>query len=298
MARLQPEETRSRPGHRLVWVRGASFACTTLAAADDAFAVIGRHSQCNVVLAEDPHVALRHVLVRSIALPAGGVALRVFDLHTGSGFTLPNGVRHTSIFAEGPIAFAVGQYAVVALPTEASGDELPGEMPSPVVETPHEVREQLEALALAMSPYRANARPLNRSSRITLMPNPVMVGEPMPASLGRLASGGRYGLTLMRKGRSATVTLADIDLACGVVIGRSEKCHSELLRRITDENTSRVHVLVLREGASVNAYDLASTHGTYHHAVYARRVALPDTGALLTLGRGDDAVQLHWHARG
>ena len=69
IARIQPGNAQTRPGHRLVWVRGASFACTTLVAADDAFAVVGRHTQCSVVLPEDPFVALRHVLVRSIALP-------------------------------------------------------------------------------------------------------------------------------------------------------------------------------------------------------------------------------------
>jgi len=286
-----------RPGHRLVWVRGASFACTKLVAAEEAYAIVGRHSQCGVVLPDDPFVALRHILVRSITLPAGGVALRVLDLHTGSGFVLPDGSRHTSIFAEGPIALALGEYALVALPTESRGDELPNDMPAPVVDTPPAVREQLQALALAMSPYRANARPLNRTSRVTLMPSPVMVGEPMSPSLARLANGGPYAVTLTRAGRSATVSLSDEDLVRGVMIGRSEKCHAELLRRITDENTSRTHVLLLREGPVVNAYDLASTQGTYLDGHPIRRLGLSGAGATLTLSRGDDAVRLTWHAR-
>jgi hypothetical protein len=295
IARIQPDT--GLVGHRLVWVRGAAFSCNTLVASDDAFAVVGRHTQCGIVLPEDPFVALRHVLIRSIALPAGGVALRVLDLHTGLGFVLPDGTRHSSIFAEGPIAIAIGEYALVALPTESKGDELPGEMPAPVVETPAAVRDQLQALAVAMSPYRINARPMNRSSRITLMPSPVMVGEPMPPSLGRLAHGGQYALTLSRAGRSATVTLADQDLARGVMIGRSEKCHAEMLRRVTDENTSRTHLLVLREGIFVSAYDLASTQGTFLNGMPARRVLLAESGTSLSLGRGDNAVRLLWHTR-
>lgn len=300
IARIQPaaaEGGASRPGHRIVWVRRGAFACSTLVAADEAFAVVGRHTQCGVVLADDPFVALRHVLVRSIALPAGGVALRVLDLHTGLGFVLPDGSRHTSIFAEGPIAIAVGEYALVALPTESKDDELPGEMPDPVIDTTSAAREQLEALAAAMSPYRANARPANRTSHITLMPSPVMVGEPLPPSLDRLATGGRYAITLSRSDRSATVSVSEHDLARGVVIGRSEKCHAERLRLITDENTSRVHVLVLREGPVVYAYDLASTQGTYVEGLPARRVVLSDGGTSLSLGRGHRAVRLQWHAR-
>jgi hypothetical protein len=295
VARLQPDV--GKLGHRLVWVRGTAFACSTLIASADAFAVVGRHTQCGVVLPDDPFVALRHVLVRSIALPAGGVALRLFDLHTGLGFVLPDGSRHSCIFAEGPIAIALGEYALVALPTETKGDELPGEMPAPVVETPPAVRDQLQALAVAMSPYRVNARPMNGTSRITLMPCPVMVGEPMPPSLGRLVTGGHYALTLSRAGRSATVTLSEQDLARGVMIGRSEKCHNELLRRVTDENTSRTHLLVLREGIFVSAYDLASTQGTYLNGVPARRVLLAEEGTSLSLGRGESAVRLQWQAR-
>jgi hypothetical protein len=281
-------------GHRLVCVRGSSFACTHLAAEDGAFAIVGRHTQCNLVLADDPFVALRHLLARSIALPRGGVALRVLDLHTELGFHLSDGSRHASIFGEGPIAIAVGEYALVALPSERPGDELPRELPSPEVTSPPGVREQLEALAAAMSPYRANARPL-RSSRITLMPRAVMVGEPLPPSLGRLATGGPYGLTLSRGGRSASVTLADEDVVRGVMIGRSEKCHTELLRRITDVNTSRTHVLVLREHGVTYAYDLASTQGTFMNGAPVRRARLED-GATLTLSRGPDAVRLSWHA--
>ncbi len=297
IARIQPLNAQARPGHRLVWVRRAEFSCTTLVAADDAFAVVGRHTQCSVVLPEDPFVALRHVLVRSIALPAGGVALRMLDLHTGIGFVLPDGSTRTSILAEGPIAVGLGEYALVALPTESKGDELPGEMPPPVVDMPTAVRDQLEALAHAMSPYRVNARPVNRTSRITLMPSPVMVGEPLPPNLDRLTSGGRHALTLFRGQRSATMMITEEDLARGVVIGRSEKCHSEMLRRITDESTSRVHVLVLREGEVVYAYDLASTQGTYVNGIAVRRVplsALSVGGATMTLGRGDNAVRLHW----
>ena len=170
-----PTPRAGRVPYGVLPVRGTAFACTTLVAAEEAFAVVGRHTQCGVVLPDDPYVALRHILVRSIALPSGGLALRVLDLHTGLGFILPDGSRHTSIFAEGPVAMALGEYALVALPTESKGDELPGEMPAPVVETPPAVADQLQALALAMSPYRVNARPLNRHSRITLMPKPVAV---------------------------------------------------------------------------------------------------------------------------
>lgn len=298
LASMQPAGDANRvPGHRLVWVRGGAFASTQLSAADDAFTIVGRHTQSGIVLNDDPFVALRHLLVRSIKLPSGGVALRILDLQTNLGFVLPDGSRHTSIFAEGPIAVAIGEYALVALPSETNREELPGELPKPEMHTPPAVREQLAALENAMSPYRQNARP-NRVSRITLMPRPVMIGEALPPSLGRLTGTAGWALTLQREGRSATVTLSNEDLSRGAIIGRSEKCCSELLRRITDVNTSRAHVLILRDGPVVHAYDLASTQGTYLHGMPARKAQLHDQGTMLTLGRGEGAVRLLWQRTG
>ena len=66
-----------------------------------------------------------------------------------------------------------------------------------------------------------------------------------------------------------------------------------MLRRITDESTSRVHILVQRESGIVYAYDLASTQGTFLYGEPVRRVILFDN-ATLTLGRGDNAVRMHW----
>ncbi|MDB4946252.1 MAG: uncharacterized protein JWP97_5786 [Labilithrix sp.] len=297
VARLQAPA--SVAGHRLVWVRNAAFSSCLLPAGDElgstGFTVAGRHTQCGVVLADDPFVALRHVLLRSVALPSGGVALRVFDLHTGLGFLLPDGSRHRSIFAEGPVAIAVGEYALVALPTGGAAHELPASMPAPVMTMPGAVREQLEALAAAMSPYRVGASRDLRHSHITTMPSPIMVGEPLPPTLGRLAAGGAYAITLLRGDRQATVSLAAEDLARGVLIGRSEKCHSEALRRVAHENTSRTHVLVLREGSTVWAYDVASTHGTWTlGGLPIRRFALPDAGVELVLGRGIGTVVMRW----
>lgn len=59
-------------------------------------------------------------------------------------------------------------------------------------------------------------------------------------------------------------------------------------------NTSRAHVLLLRDGPLVHAYDLASTQGTYQQGTPVRRAVLADRGTMLTLGRGDGAVRLWW----
>jgi hypothetical protein len=66
------------------------------------------------------------------------------------------------------------------------------------------------------------------------------------------------------------------------------------LRRITDNATSRVHVLLLCEGEKIQAFDLASTHGLTFDGKLARRVDLSDGGTVLLLGSGPNAVRLFW----
>lgn len=283
-----------------MWIHKSGFGGAPLVAHPDAFAVVGRHTQCGVCLPDtDPFVALRHVMVRSIPLPNGKVALRVQDLHTDAGFLLADGSRQTSIFAEGPVAVGIGEFALVGLPGETPDDALPNDLPDAQVDTPKEVRDQIAAMEKAINPpgpYRVNARPTNRLSRITLMPQLVMLGESIaPPNLSRLSTGNRWSVTLERAGRTASVTVTADELKGGVVIGRSDKCHSEDLRRITDVGTSRVHVLLLRESERIHAFDLASTQGVYLNGYPVRRVDMLDQGTVLLLGKGQNAVRLIWH---
>jgi hypothetical protein len=126
------------PGVRLVWSRGSKLGWRDLTATPGEFAVVGRHSQCDVVLPFDPAVALRHLLVRAVTLDDGTVATRLLDLKTGLGFYLDDDVERRALVASGPVALRVGRYALVALP---SGVPLPEARP------PAEVVDRGEAWA-------------------------------------------------------------------------------------------------------------------------------------------------------
>ena len=299
--------TPATPGHTLVWVTGASFSVQHLPAVVGPYVVAGRHTMCDRVLERDELVSLRHVLIRSIARPGGTVALRVLDLHTPSRFALADGSTHDSVFAEGPVAVAIGMHALVAFPSHGprpeelpvaqvvesqTGAQVPAPPPAPA--SPAPVADAPVGPDAALGPYRAaSPRPL-MYSRITLLPRAVAAGEPLSPSLARLV-GGQHSVTLEREGRTATLSLSREDLDRGVLIGRSEKCVSEELRRITAIGTSRAHVLITREEGEVVAYDLASTQGTW---VGARRVRREVLGPLasLVLGSTHDAVRLYWRA--
>jgi hypothetical protein len=291
-ARVQaaPDRRARGPRHRIIVVRGPTVVADHTLAAHPvwgSFAVVGRHSRTRIVL-PDASIDLRHLFVRSIALPdGGGVALRVLDLQTELGFVLADGSTQTSIFAEGPVLFGIGRYVLVALPRESQGDSLPNQLPTASVKSSGSARAQVAAVERAMGAYRANARH-NRSSVIRLMPSLVMAGE------SDASHNAAHTITLARGAMSAGIPVTGEELTAGVIIGRSRKLASEELRRITDSGTSRVHVLVIREENHVFAYDLASTSGLFQEGTPVSRVLLgPKT--TLTLGSTLSSVTMTWH---
>jgi hypothetical protein len=248
----------------------------------EGYLVVGRHARCGIVLARDRSVALRHLLVRSIALPNGGVSLRVLDLATRNGFGVADGSSARSILSEGPIAVSLGSHALVALPagTGTKSDTLPRELPTLSV-------EESAGGPRALGPYRVNAKPAS-SRRLAVLPRAVLASDLVDRDRRRLEYGA-HTITVERSGPSVRTSVTEEDLVGGVLFGSSEEDES----RPSDDTVSRVHVLVLREGRHVYAYDLASSYGTFMNGAPVGRIALGRRSSL-TLGRGSQAIRLIW----
>jgi hypothetical protein len=283
-------------GYRVFWVLGEHIGSLDLPAHDASYLVMGRHTQCDVVLAADPTIALRHLLVRAQLLDDGAVGLRILDLNTTLAFHVDDGGPCRSIFAMGPIAVRLGPYAVVGMPIDAHG--ISADLPKPEV-----ARAMSVPMRSTGGPYRnpANRAPgVFRSSHVTLLPSSAFL-EDIPASGG---DGGRararpegYGrITVDRGTRIAGIEVTEHELDAGVLIGRADKCRDDGLRAVLDISISRAHVLLLRERGVVTAFDLASTQGTYVYGVRVRRAILADSGAAVAMGNLQN-VRLHWFRR-
>lgn len=276
-------EPMSEPGYRLYAVSGMLLQRVDVPLRDDAYAIVGRHTQCDLHVDGDPCLGLRHMVVRTVRLADGSLALRVLDLHTSLGFFLEGDQRMRSIFASGPITFRAGAYVFVAIPSDV---ELTDEPPKSILEQADAPPPSIAAGA----PYRAPA--MRRSggySRITLLPAPPMLEALPPAAAGHRA------ITLVRGEQRQTMQLTDAQLDLGVLLGRADKCVDAGLRQVLSECISRVHLLLLRDGGAYYAFDAGSTNGTLHDGKEARRVRLPDTGTVLTLSR-HYPVHMFWHA--
>jgi len=283
------------PGYRLFHVGGGARAWIDLGARRDAFAIVGRHSCCDLALDGDPEVALRHLLVRAEPGTDGGPPmLRLLDLHTELGFRLGAGderERESSAVVVGPVAVRLGRHALIAFPSSSSQvAEVPAELPPLMVEP------------TGASPYRhkppdvAPPAAAPRWTHVSLYGRSPSLHDLRSTGDGELSdppSSAR--IALERHGGGQSLDISDAELDMGVLIGRASKCDRRFAR-LLDEKVSRTHLLILRDGSETAAYDLASTNGTYLNGTRQKRFHLPDVGATLAIGLG--GVKLHWHPGG
>jgi hypothetical protein len=283
-AALRVHRTRPQPlepAYCLYWMTTAHFNSRVIDGASHF--VVGRHTACDGVLEGDESIALRHLLVRSAVLDDGCPRLSILDLETERGFVLPDGTIQRSVSVTGPLAFRVGAYALVALPSEGN---LPEEMPTAVPVRPD-----------APAPDKSQ-RPL---SRVTLLPRALMLADRPTMAIvtaeHRHEIAHDYELALEAASGRVSVFLSAGDLARGVLVGRATKCLDAGLRTVLNLGISRVHLLLLRDGSECRAYDIASTQGTLEAGRLVRQVRLDDEGTRLELGTST-GIRLTWRAVG
>lgn len=273
------------PGYSLFWTDGHRIDFRHLEASPLEYCVVGRHTACDVVLTADPTISLRHLLVRAVVLEDGTTALRLFDLMTTVPFNLEDGTPRRSIAASGPLLIQLGDYVIGGIPTDQA--ELDAAMHGPYR------RPVAPVVVEALAPPAVAGRVPGRATRITALPAPPSI-ETLPPK----AFGSRTGqrITLSRDHDAVTVDLDDRQLESGLLIGRAPKCEDRGLRAVLSLSVSRVHLLLLRDHGATVAYDLCSTQGTFHEGRRVRRVLLPSSGTMLTLG-SHHTVDLWWHPR-
>lgn len=239
---------------------------------DGAHLIVGRHTECDAMVYEDPSVSLRHLLVRSTALDDGAPRLSILDLRTDLGFALSDGTRPRAIQTTGPAVLRLGQTTLVALPR----GHWPDELPTPVCEREAELRPIVARRVVEAKSI----------SRITMSSGVRHVSE-VP-----LVAGDDWELELESARGRAAVLISNEDLKHGVLVGRADRCVDEGLRRTFDLDVSRVHALLLRDGNETRLFDLASTQGTYSRGRRVRSVVLEPDSAITLAKR--NPVQLRW----
>jgi hypothetical protein len=241
---------------------------------------VGRHGAADLHLPGDSALSLRHLLV----LVRGGaeaLRIRVLDLRTPGGFTSEEGQLLAAVEFDGFAILRAGAHWLFFVPT---GGRLPWDaraaepwdtLPERALKNPR-VREVVPRLRLV-----GGAR--TSVTNIAAIPGPFSSSEPLCAEgeavVARLRISGA---------EHAVLPIGASALERGVLLGRDERCDGRGI--FQDNGISRVHALIVREGAEVHLLDVGSMNGTWEgeEEIRARRL---EEGVQLRLAM---STQIAW----
>lgn len=289
---------RSEPGYRLFWTGRGENGFRDFPLERDAHLIIGRHSACDVVLAGDGELSLRHLLVVPARGDEGGPGLRLVDLQGSIPMHLDDDSPSRSLLAQGPFAVRLGRYVLGGFPIGAGHPAPPHDLPRPErVDRTRELdgaapqgEREVESLGAPSGggPYR---EPASRSrSVITMLPRPITMVEEAASASAPADAAGLLGAA--RDGERVRISVGQRALRAGVLVGRADKCDAGL-RALLTIRVSRVHAVVIEIDGRIMLYDCASTNGTIVAGRRVRSLELDGDAPVAQLA-GSDGVELRW----
>src|SRR6185503_3106570 len=285
-------------GYRLMRVLEGNVSWVDIRLSGDGYAVLGSHDRCDLVLASDAGIWLRHMIAICVRLEDDSIGLRLIDLKTDIPFFLEDDVPQWSVTASGPFAIRLGRHVICGFPIGAGLEEGASEAQSPAIARNHtfDSLSRSRAAVMETSVGEIGVREL-RSARLRDEPFTIVPSAPVSQIqelIGPSASPNHVRVTLERGGMGASVEIPTEALDAGVLLGRALNCFDGGLRRIFCDAVSRAHVLLLREREDVHALDLCTTNGTRVAGRRIRRFRLSNDGSTLELGK---KVVFRWHRR-
>ena len=222
---------------------------------------VGRHTSCDLHLADDDALALRQlaVIVTPLGLTGGTVTFRALDLHSEGGMQDEAGRTLRGLRADGAAGVRCAGYVMFVLPV-GPGTTWPDTGPAAWAALPP--RAYVEALARVpdASVVRAPARVL---PDVPFASGTLVIRTPGPhTSEVVMAPHDIAGhLWLRGPGSERTIAIGHEVLCDGLLVGRYARCQHG--RCDDDESVSRVHALVMLVDERIIVVDTGSTNGVF-----------------------------------
>ena len=236
--------------------------------------VIGRHGRCDLYLASDESLSLRHATV--VVDEHGG--FRLLDLRTGSGLRDVAGRRHDGIASAEEAVVCLGDHLLVA---RARRPEDPaGPMRSPWA-PPLAVGTGIVDSSVRI----ARTAPGDENLSMTFTGGLTRTG-------GGLVAGAeaRQGMIeLAADGAREVWPVGERALGNGILLGRYERCDGHGSRILARRGISRVHALIIAADGIPHVLDLGSTNGTWIDGAEVR-VARLTSGTTFRLGERGPSI--------
>jgi hypothetical protein len=274
LSAIPPREQRGTV-FRLFWIRPDETGFRDFALGAGKHLIVGRHSLCDVVVASDPDLSLRHLLVVPEGTPTEP-AIRLVDLRAAMPMYTTSDRAERSLTFQGPFAIRLGTYVLGGFRVGPGAPPVPPELP--VMEQQEEPPSPAPAAAKpdAKVSTVVGHGPYRHQTFVTIMPRPSTLVEiaDTPGSGPRIVE-----LVGRRDGTTARVGLREHDLRAGVLVGRADKCLDQGLKQVMSLHISRLHaVLVMDDRKTIWLYDAASTNGTYVESTRVRSATLAELG--------------------
>jgi len=246
---------------------------------------IGRHSNANLFLSQDPAMSLRQGAVIVYPHTNGeGVRFRILDLRAVRPFEDELGRQFEALEAEGPVFLRAGAYTLFVIPKEAGTPFCP--------ETAWEDLAERIHLEEAVLGHRRVSRIPNRMAHawdatvILRLPGPVFDHEQLLEDgenpQGMLVVRSAQGEMRLLLGRTAA--------SRGVLLGRYPRCDGGEMGILCDPAISRVHALVIEIAGSLYALDAGSSNGLWIGSDRVRMARLVP-GLMVSLAGGVGTIE-------
>ena len=235
-------------------------------------AVVGRHGRCDLYLAGDESLSLRHALV--VVDERGG--FRAIDLRTGGGLRAAGGRRQEGIASTDEAVIGMGEHVVIA--RARRGEDPAGPMRSPWLPP------------LALGTGVADTCPPDRLA-ITITGGVTRTGG---ALLGKGES-RRALLELADASAREIWPVGDRAMSNGILLGRYERCDGHGSRILARRGISRVHAVILAVDGAPHVIDLGSTNGTW---IDGREVRLSPLVPGMMFRLGEHGPTITWKSAG
>jgi hypothetical protein len=264
----------------------AGMACIRAQVDRYVSAIVGRHSQCDLVIAGDDRLALRQlaVVVAPVRVWDAGtteIGFRILDLRTTGGMLDEHGRRLRGLRAEGPAMIRCAGHAIYALPLGDSTD-WPESAEDAWAFLPERVYfDELERVPEASVMRRPIADRAHNITAVTRLRGPL--DAEMQLLNGRDLAGW---LNIQGAWAQGTIEIGHQALRHGVLVGRYARCAGN--GRFADDSMSRVHALLLIVDDRLHLIDVASTNGS-------REVGRSDARIIELVGNVE--IELGFHTR-
>ncbi|MBN2723147.1 MAG: FHA domain-containing protein [Deltaproteobacteria bacterium] len=228
--------------------------------------IVGRHENCDIHLADDSSLSLRHLLLRFYGTKTEDCGcVRILDLNTSAGFFDKSNTKVAGLTSNGTVFLRASQSYLFIIRVEGNEenydtfDAMWSSLPEQSIKEDLDTDSSDTRISITVRPrLKLLSNSESRAiSCITRVPGPTHYEIP------DLGDRRIFGFLFTDSNRGElTINLSAEQLSKGILIGRYPRCEIADEKITMSKNISRVHAMLLLDLTGLWIIDIASTNKT------------------------------------